>query len=156
MYCEHLEDHVCRSLPDDLARRFEEHLEHCSSCREAVDRETALFDTIARAVNTLEPGPEMGALRPTRSASRSSRYVGVVTAVCTAALVGVVAFFVLSDKAETVPKEQAQVASQSGIVRPPKIELPDGVEGIAIASSDPNIQIILINGSEPDSELLTP
>lgn len=159
MLCEHLDDYVCRSLPPGDMFGFEQHLEHCSSCREAVTRESALFDTIARAVEALEPAPANLAVYRGGARASASVPVGagrVATVLCLAALIAVVGFFAFSGKIQAIRNDRIDVVDQAKPVRPPKIDLPEDVQGITIASTDPNIQIILLSAPKPDPKLLVP
>lgn len=169
MLCEHLEDYICRLLSEEDVAAFEEHLESCSNCSEAVARELALFGLVTKAVHTLEPAvPErinepvaVVGVSPTSGPSTmptTTLSAGLAVATSVVALVILLAV-VRAPGSKTSQRRQVpdEVVVQNTYVAPPKIEVASDIETLTVNTGDPNIKIILMNVPEArDVNFLSP
>lgn len=153
MLCEHLEEYICRLLPPETAAAFEDHLDDCQACREAVADEQELFRLVAEAA-LLETPPAV-ALLPKVQTPESKRNTSLAITLSCLALIMVMSVVLRSVKTTSVSEVTRVVANKPEPVQSPVIELPDSTPGITIPTDDPNIQIVLINAPPPLSEFDT-
>lgn len=149
--CDWLDDYLAGELPCDWGPLFEQHLLHCTACRDEVAQWRTLRADLQRASLELEIPPEalfksiQEKLEPAaalpREPSRARRFAAAV-AVCVVAALFLSTIF---KKQEPLPKRIDKTVVAAPKQQPvTRVELPDDVIGVPVDIGDPDVTVVWV------------